>query len=561
MLTFLMSTSWFLLYAPMDPDPHHDGVQLAPAVAVSQGLTVHSDAFSQYGPITVWLHALALDVFGDRLLTLRIATAVLLGISAALLFLLAREVGLPAIVAASTAFLWVSSAPIWMVWPGFYDLWPWPSVTFLALSLGSLLTLIKALGPDRTLRNVSILTLASGFLAGIAVITRPNYGLVFGVALVLVTITNTRTGRQRMRALVMFGVGGAVGVLLPLLELLREGAFQAFIDQSIVGPLGERPAGTSLTYNATTYLAGSLPYLAVVLIGIWLANRARNTAYFRLTIILVAGACVAIGTLGVAGFPTNLFVLTRLSLHLAISIQTIAPLYAAVVLTLIVLARQLIRSVRRTELAPVTSTSRLPKLGWVIVLPAGAALVQLYPVADPMHLWWSAPLPVLVLLQECHNRVRNRTHLIWLTAAITVPFILLGAVLTGIDLTSPRTTMQSGVLAGMHLRDKWTAQVPELDAELGQLQPGANLFLCRDGLWSVWNGDYLATGPDYVDWSFGVDAATDPSPKAVILCTAGQDMQGAQDVAGKYNMSVTREIGPLMLSEHTFTFWVYVLKP
>jgi len=33
-----------------------------------------------------------------------------------------------------------------------------------------------------------------------------------------------------------------------------------------------------------------------------------------------------------------------------------------------------------------------------------------------------------------------------------------------------------------------------------------------EGLFSVWNGSYLAAGPGYVDYAYGLEAASDSAP-------------------------------------------------
>ena len=547
----VISTGWLMLYAPLDPDPHHDGVQLAPAIAVSHGLTVQTDVFSQYGPLTVWLHALVLNVLAPNLVSLRIATAILLGISATLMFLIARQFQLPKMISAIAALLWVAMAPMWMVWPSTYHLWPWPSVTFLVLALASLLALLKSFEINRTRSLAAILTLVSGALVGLSIIARPNYGIVFAVALAIIVLARGAQSRERVRGAAILVLGTIVGASLPILELIREDALKAFVDQAIIGPLGIHPAGTSLSYNATTYLAGSIPLIMVIIFGIWLANKASSGTRLALVLALIVAAALAIGTLGVIGFPTNTFVLSRLSLYLPITIQSISPMYAAAVATIIALGLTVLRLIRRVG---------QPDLSWMLVLTGVAALVQLYPVADPMHLWWCAPLPILVLIQQCQRNVRGHRRSIEVIAALFVPFIALSIALTAIDLASPRTTLTSGALEGMRIRDKWMPHVGEIDAALSPLSPGETLFLCRDGLWSVWNSQYLATGPGFVDWSFGTDKLTDPAPKTVVLCAPNQDINAAQKVADGYGLEVTKEIGPIMMSEHTFSLWMYLLE-
>ena len=84
-----------LILAPqarLDPDPHHDGVMFAAAVAVSEGKVPNRDVFAQYGPLAPVLHGQILKIFGNQLLNLRLATAVMLTITAVILFALLNKI-------------------------------------------------------------------------------------------------------------------------------------------------------------------------------------------------------------------------------------------------------------------------------------------------------------------------------------------------------------------------------------------------------------------------------------------------------------------------------------
>lgn len=67
-LVVICATALFGFSAFVDPEPHHDGIQLAPAIAVANGKLIHAEVFDQYGPITAWIHGIVIFIFGPTLL-------------------------------------------------------------------------------------------------------------------------------------------------------------------------------------------------------------------------------------------------------------------------------------------------------------------------------------------------------------------------------------------------------------------------------------------------------------------------------------------------------------
>ncbi|MEI6096342.1 MAG: glycosyltransferase family 39 protein, partial [Gammaproteobacteria bacterium] len=59
---------------------------LTPALVVARGGVIHRDIFSQYGPITAYLQAVFVWIFGPHLLSIRIASATYLSLAIALLY-------------------------------------------------------------------------------------------------------------------------------------------------------------------------------------------------------------------------------------------------------------------------------------------------------------------------------------------------------------------------------------------------------------------------------------------------------------------------------------------
>ena len=67
---FLQGLILFLV-APLQVDPHHDGIILGAAVASANGQFGPGSAFSQYGPLSPLIHGFFLDLTSSSMLNLR----------------------------------------------------------------------------------------------------------------------------------------------------------------------------------------------------------------------------------------------------------------------------------------------------------------------------------------------------------------------------------------------------------------------------------------------------------------------------------------------------------
>ena len=117
----------------LDPEPHHDGVMFAAAVAVSQGRIPNRDVFAQYGPLAPWLQGLYLHLFGNKLVNLRLMTVLLLSLTAVFMFVLIRKY-LGSKISFVIQLAWIVSYPKLPLPPAL----PWSSVfstLFLVLAI------------------------------------------------------------------------------------------------------------------------------------------------------------------------------------------------------------------------------------------------------------------------------------------------------------------------------------------------------------------------------------------------------------------------------------------
>lgn len=125
-------------------DPHHDGIMLKPALDVADGQVLFRDTFSQYGPLTTFLHALVLRV-SPRLLALKIVTVAADAFTLGVLYLVWR-----AILPRSLAF--VSAAIFLLLNPLFDTDWtvlPWSSDMAMLFQAIAWLALVQTLVATR----------------------------------------------------------------------------------------------------------------------------------------------------------------------------------------------------------------------------------------------------------------------------------------------------------------------------------------------------------------------------------------------------------------------------
>lgn len=128
-LVFLVSLSYFLCKAPLDPDVHHDGIIFTMALAIQNGLRPNLDFYSQYGPIAPVIDSYILKIFGSELINLRIFYAILLGITVTLTFNILKAKN--RVIAFASITYWVLSSPNYLL----STVTPWPSIWMTLLTL------------------------------------------------------------------------------------------------------------------------------------------------------------------------------------------------------------------------------------------------------------------------------------------------------------------------------------------------------------------------------------------------------------------------------------------
>ncbi len=545
-LVFLFAAAAFGVSAPLDPEPHHDGVQLAPAIAVSGGLWIHLEVFDQYGPITAWLHGLAILVMGPTLLSLRIFTAVVLSLSALLLYFLARRVTSSRVAAVGVSILWV------VLWPGrsidsvTNALLPWPSTTFLLAQLGAAILAVRFIqeGCRKPWQMVPL-----GALLGLAVLIRLNYGLPL-IVMVVVAFVILRLNGARMTAPAWgwLAIGTALPIVLVLGVLVSQGSLQYYVAQAFVGPLGGQAivAATPWFYLKNVYLLGSIP-LVLVLAVTYVVVRIRGLATWLLSalVAVAVGSLMVWASMSIPGSPFRDLILSRLTWAPALDAQAAQPMYLAAVVTpfafIVVAAIWLRRALARQRVSKDLSVFGL------LVLLAVSAMVQLFPVADPYHLWWSAPI-LLLLLAHLLTRGESRRIQLAMIVVLALPYVVIGVPRAVAYVSEDRKQISEGVLAGMFARSQVMTDIQDVDAILLGTEPRSARFLCQDGVFSVWTGSYLSDSPAFVDWAFGLPPAAGTEPTREFVCLTVAPGEPTPEYTPPTGWIVERMAGPINIS-------------
>ena len=174
----------FLAQAPLDPNQHHDGIMYTAALATAEGATPNLGAFAQYGPLSPLLQGWWLRLTSTSLLSLRVFTALLLTLTAVLLFHMLRRFLTPGL-SSILSLVWALSAPKYF--PA--DL-PWSSVITTLLLL--FCTWVTLHNPELKKRTTFFPYLIAGLITGLGIFGRIHLVVTF-IAILMFLVLNTRS--------------------------------------------------------------------------------------------------------------------------------------------------------------------------------------------------------------------------------------------------------------------------------------------------------------------------------------------------------------------------------
>ena len=289
----------FYPFAALGLDFHHDGIMLKPAIDVYSGQVLFRDTFTQYGALTIWMHAVCLSI-DPRLLSMRMFTVAVYACSVFLLVLSWLRFS-PWPVAAIGVVLFLVSAP-------FYDerwlLLPWSSAIALLFQSAAAYSLCRMIA-----NNASDLWPALvGLSTALAFWARPlMVGLSLTLAIIVIWLLWSRSrsdtcGPSSRQWGVVFGMFSAVNAAF-LAVLGLQGALPAFFEQNVLwafrGYASGRMRGTTAVERFFFELQPlkGLKVLALVLglcFAFWIAKlAARCSKRTRFVLLLPLMAVLA----------------------------------------------------------------------------------------------------------------------------------------------------------------------------------------------------------------------------------------------------------------------------
>jgi hypothetical protein len=489
-----MSLFTILVYfrvAPLQVDPHHDGVILAAAIAVSEGHPILSGAFSQYGPLPSLIQGFVLWIFNTQLLTLRFLTAVqCLAIGIALYHI--TIVFTTKISARLASFTWLLASCIWVTeFPG--SLLPWPSILSTLLSLSAIIALIKS----NEYKN-SYFAYLAGILFGFAGFCRIQAFILLPIV-VLICLLKFQSKR---RILVLSIAGYLSSLIIMFSYLVSTGSVDDFIQQVIITPLFTYSGvGQGNNYNRFQFALYIIEAIGFVILFISTKYAIKKIVSKFVVVGLVTTAILGIH--GIGNWIATTTIPIRLKVLIGEPMQNlvISPFYFAAVISIFLIISILL-NFRVSD-----KQFTFPQV--VVIVCAVGSLPQLYPQADVMHLWWIAPLllPCIFLFIEFLQK-----DLFQMNDSILQVILISGMILGSVSalqfINRPWSEYQLKVLKGTFAQEEKVRSV-ELFNEIDRFAlPGSTSFDCADGIYSVENGTYLAPDQWFVNWGF--DTATKP---------------------------------------------------
>ena len=510
LVTFSSGGLLFFFAAPLQADPHHDGVILAPAIAFSEGLPLHAGAFSQYGPLSPFISGLWLKATDNNLISLRYFAALQAIILAIGLFLVLKKI-VSENHARALVVLWIFASGIWSTrFPG--SLMAWPSLLSSCILIYALYFSLASMR-EKTRFAVFQLGLV-GFLIAISGFARAQSWIIAGsVGFVLILL-----GKPMIKKISALCLGYVAGFVAILGLVYLDGAISDWWLQSIYWPTQVYPAlGEGNNYNRfqmVLYIVESILLISVVFITSWISIKFSRMAS-SVFLVFVVGTSLTIGH----WIPKLDSIPIRFRVLIGEPFERIlvSPFYLATLVTITLVVFEL----RKKKMNRDTQSILVSTFGTL-------SIIQLYPQSDVMHLWWIAPLilPSLALglvVLKAYKPIWEMTFY----RTITV-FSICGSIFALSFINGDWKEFDNQAFARTYASPEKVDSL-KLYNKIGEYTVRKDSsFDCPDGLYSVINGSYNAADQWYVNWGF--TSSVDPnSGKIRFVC--GKSRQYAESEA------------------------------
>ena len=409
-------------FMSLDFDRHHDGYMLNVAIAHHEGLDLHSQVASQYGPVAHWTQEPFLYLPVAPAISLRLWTVVILALTAGVIADIGRAAPacwrITPMASRLAGLIWILMCDLWIG----VSMYPWSSVLaslLLVVALHRWVSAEQHVSAPSSWRARVDYTIV-GLCIGLTAFTRINVGLaaVCGVSIFLLisarlsapAVDKTRAAALAQRHVL---IGIMVGLALPALRLLWTRAIPDYIEQSILQPIAwSRSSGWNpipVLWQTFKQNVGAVVSLLVVLTLHLRATRRNPQPARRLaTGLIAAGAVAWIGIVRVT-HPESVIVNPRVMLSEAIAYPwgsfTNSFLHLGLVSTAVAAAAIACMFLFARNWRD--ALGREAHVVGVAAVLAVADLVQIYPTHDSRHIWWGLPIGVLLLIWSLSTMRRS----------------------------------------------------------------------------------------------------------------------------------------------------------
>ena len=473
----------FLPFARLGVDAHHDGIMFAMAVAVRNGYQIQKEVYAQYGPVVPWLQGIELFIFGNKILVIKIFSAISIAIaSGCFAYFFAKKFSL------KVSFL---ATLIWLAcFPGFDSsmmMLAWSS-DYLLLIFGIIVVLSTCLYSPNATRN-TITRLVIGFCFGTSIFIRINSGIPVAIAFVALVLILVKFHQAKL-----YLIGFVTSLIIYLGYFAAIGSLHTWYEQTIewprklyIGILGDG-GFNGLKGNS---IANGLPAVGVTLIIYILVKNLKPTESIT----------------GVRKFLyfTSLILSPILLNWLLGGNGKFGPLEPKLFLWAVVPAAVVFIPIAVHELFRAQADINLQQ-NIIFICIAFCGLIQVFPVVDRRHLWWAA-LPILGYLLDKVFSSFNRTSGIIFLAIIGILLVPQTVALARTSLNTERVAMKSvptlqGSLVDKDFHSAFQLQLQAVNDYQSIHGAKPVLNLCMDGYFATVGAKFELADPYYVLWSF-----------------------------------------------------------
>ena len=526
---FLQGLILFLV-APLQVDPHHDGIILGAAVASANGRFGPGSAFSQYGPLSPLIHGFFLDLTSSSMLNLRYFAALNTIFISFLLFKVLSKISSRRI-SILTSTSWVFTSAIWATtFPG--ALLAWPSLISTALILMSLNLLLPIFMNRKDEYKLGHLYIyLAGVLLGLSGFARQQTWLA--AALTLLLFIFFQKSYLKYSVILISGVVTSLVGMFGWLGFI--GAWDSYINQVIIWPLSAYSTlGANNNYNR--YQFGSYVIQGVVFV---------LALYFvsTLRILRISQQCVYLIFTSISGLvvASGFWIAGQSSWQAAVRVTLGEPQEKLILsfmyfgcIAAIVLSGYLIPKIKM--LARQGGYEKL-----VLAIFGLVGVIQLYPQPDVLHLWWIAPLVLPSAVIGFESIVRKSKRLITNDLVyVQTSFALVGIVLAIKFVLQPWAPYEVPVLNGTYSFSAKAEAINEFNQVQKYIKRGETSFDCPDGVFAVSDGNYNSADEWFVNWGM-LDSEAPEVGKVRIICY--RDIGYAESEATRLGMELKAFVG------------------